>query len=550
MASEYRVDIAVIGGGLGGVAAALSAARHGCSVLLSEETDWIGGQLTAQAVPPDEHRYIETHGGTRLYREFRGRVRDYYRRNYPLTEEARANERLNPGNGGVSRLCHEPRVALAVLHEMLAPYISGGAITLLTEHRPVAADTAGDRVRTVSLRNLRSGDEVLVHSAYFIDATELGDLLPLSGTEYVTGAESRSETGEPHAPPEARPANIQAFTCCFAMEHRPGENHILDKPRDYEFWRNYVPDLRPPWPGRLLSWDTTHPHTLEARTHLFDPENEKPGRAGLWLYRRIADRANFAPGAYPSDICLVNWPQNDYWLGNLHGTAADGGARPEDRCASGPDACFEYHFERGKQLSMSLLYWMQTEAPRPDGGTGWPGLRLRGDVTGTADGLAKYPYIRESRRIRAEFTVLEQHVGKDTRAALTGQSPEEVRAEVFPDSVGTGYYRLDLHPSSGGDNYIDVESLYYQIPLGALIPVRMENLLPGAKNLGVTHITNGCYRLHPTEWNIGEAAGAIAAFALAHASAPRAIRNTPVLLVDFQREIEAHGVDLIWPEDG
>lgn len=40
----------------------------------------------------------------------------------------------------------------------------------------------------------------------------------------------------------------------------------------------------------------------------------------------------------------------------------------------------------------------------------------------------------------------------------------------------------------------------------------MENLLPGAKNLGTTHITNGCHRLHPVEWNVGEAAGALAAF--------------------------------------
>ena len=40
------------------------------------------------------------------------------------------------------------------------------------------------------------------------------------------------------------------------------------------------------------------------------------------------------------------------------------------------------------------------------------------------------------------------------------------------------------------------------------LPVRIGNLIAGGKNLGTTHITNGCYRLHPVEWNIGEAAGA------------------------------------------
>ena len=48
-------------------------------VVLTEETDWIGGQLTSQAVPPDEHPWIEKFGCTRRYREYRDAVRDYYR---------------------------------------------------------------------------------------------------------------------------------------------------------------------------------------------------------------------------------------------------------------------------------------------------------------------------------------------------------------------------------------------------------------------------------------------------------------------------------------
>ena len=80
--------------------------------------------------------------------------------------------------------------------------------------------------------------------------------------------------------------------------------------------------------------------------------------------------------------------------------------------------------------------------------------------------------------------------------------------------MGVGSYRIDLHPSTGGNNYIDISSLPFQIPLGALIPRRVENLLPACKNLGTTHITNGCYRLHPVEWAIGEAAGALAAYCL------------------------------------
>src|SRR5215467_10516653 len=116
-ARELRADAVVIGGGVGGCAAALAAARSGRRVILTEETDWIGGQLTAQAVPPDEHPWIESFGATRLYRRFRTGVRDYYRRNYPLTAAARAATAFNPGNGRVPKLCHEPRIALAVLRK-------------------------------------------------------------------------------------------------------------------------------------------------------------------------------------------------------------------------------------------------------------------------------------------------------------------------------------------------------------------------------------------------------------------------------------------------
>jgi hypothetical protein len=228
----------------------------------------------------------------------------------------------------------------------------------------------------------------------------------------------------------------------------------------------------------------------------------------------------------------VNWPQNDYWLGNLHENGEEESAR---------------HLRRAKQLSLSLLYWMQTEAPRPDGGQGWLGLHIRPEQTGTEDGLAKYPYIRESRRIQAEFTVAEQHVGTEARMKLTGQPRESVVAETFRDSVGIGSYRIDLHPSSGGDNYIDVSSLPFQIPLGSLIPKRVENLIPACKNLGVTHITNGCYRLHPVEWNIGESAGCAAAWAVRNRLLPRQIRNEPKRLADFQAWIQQQGVEIAWP---
>jgi hypothetical protein len=528
--AEMEADIAIIGGSVGGCAAALAALRRGLRVILSEETAWIGGQLTNQAVPPDEHPWIEMFGCTRSYRNYRNAVREYYRTHYKLTAEARARVELNPGNGTVSRLTHEPRVSLAVLEAMLAPYVKSGTLKLLLEHAPVSAASNGDRVASVTLRDLRENVKRTLTAKYFLDATETGELLPLTHTEFVTGAEARTETLELHAQRQATPSGNQSFTFCFAIDHLEGEDHTIEKPRDYNRWRSYVPALDPPWTGPLLSWEMCDPKTLGKRAAYFEPNPigvAKPG-LNLWTYRRILARENCEPGVYASDISLVNWPQNDYWLGDL--------------LTATPEQTQEF-LRQGRELSLSLLYWMQTEAPRPDGKQGWKGLRLRKDVVGTEDGLAKAAYIRESRRIKAEFTILEQHVGTDMRASLeNGDS-----AAHFEDSVGIGCYRIDLHPAVGGTNYIDVSSLPFQIPLGALLPLRVENLLPACKNIGTTHITNGCYRLHPVEWNIGEGAGALAAQAILTQQTPRAMRANKKLLADFQASLREQGFELEWP---
>ena len=206
---ELRVDVLVAGGGLGGVAAALAAAGRGLDVVMSEPTDWIGGQLTSQAVPPDEHTWIEQCGCTATYRALRDGIRAHYRAHFPLTPAARAAPELNPGACTVSRLGHEPKVALAVLRAMLAPL---ERLRILHRHVPVAAEADGDRVTVVTLRDLDEAGETSVTADWFLDATETGALLPLTGTEHVTGFESRERTGEPHAPAVAQPDNLQPVT--------------------------------------------------------------------------------------------------------------------------------------------------------------------------------------------------------------------------------------------------------------------------------------------------------------------------------------------------
>lgn len=534
----FSTDILVAGGGLGGVAAALGALRRGQRVILTEEYEWLGGQLTSQAVPPDEHSWVEQFGVTRSYRALRDGIRQHYRDHYPLTEEARRRSQLNPGAGHVSKLCHEPRVAVAVIEAMLLPYIGSGRLVIKKCTKPVSCQLDEQQmISAVQFLRIGSRDTFTVHAKYIIDATELGDLLPMTNTPYVTGFESRKDTGEPSAPEEAQPRNSQAVSICFAVDHVDGEDHRIPKPSRYDYWRKCHPDF---WGAPLLGLKAPHPRTLEIVEREFTPNpNDDPalvcadqrksgGDMNLWTFRRIAARDNFRSGAYQSDICLVNWPMIDYF------------ERPIiDVTENELQECLG----EAASLSYSMLYYLQTECPRADGnGKGYPGLRLRGDITGTEHGLAMAPYIRESRRIKALTTIVEQHLSLEIRG--------DKGAMHYPDSVGVGMYRIDLHPSTGGDNYIDVACCPFEIPLGALIPAKQSNLLAGCKNIGTTHITNGCYRLHPVEWNIGEVAGLLAAHCLDTRLSPHQVQGDRALFGEFHKILLQEGIETAWPDIG
>ena len=139
------------------------------------------------------------------------------------------------------------------------------------------------------------------------------------------------------------------------MDYVPGEDHTIDRPADYAFWRDYVPAMTPAWPGRLLSWQMSDPQTLRTRAgHV--RSDRAPAAAGSTCSSTggIADPANFEPGTYAGGISLVNWPQNDYWLGPLLGVPAQDAAR---------------HLERGKAA--------EPVAPLLDADRGAAGRRRR-----------------------------------------------------------------------------------------------------------------------------------------------------------------------------
>lgn len=496
---KQTCEILIAGAGMGGLGAALRAAERGHQVCLTEEATWIGGQATAAGVSAlDENKFIEMTGGPRLYNEFRRGIRDHYKRTY---RPFKPTDNFNPGGCYVSSLCFEPKIGVQVLEEMLRARKN---IQLFRRTRVLDLEREGSVITSALLWQIDKQQALKITAKYVLDATEMGDLLPLAKTPYTVGSEPKAETQEPHAAEAANPACVQSFTYPFIIEHRPGETHTIAKPGDFEKIRDHQPF------GFAFNYSTEYGWRGAFAYRMFGedppiPNNMSPGPFFPW--RRVFQGSAY-PGAH-TDQALMNWPRQDYHDESVLDRTPLETARV---------------LQNAKKVSMAFLYWLQHDKMTP-------GLKLREDQMGSADGLSQLPYIRESRRLRAQGMVREQDIVFET-------SPR-ARATHFADSVGTGFYMVDIHPCGANEKGRMMMPKPFQIPLSALLPKDLTNFLAASKNLGVTHLTNGAYRLHPIEWNIGEAAAMVASLRLKGEASTEAV----------QRELAKAGIQLFWFDD-
>ena len=510
MTSQLQTDVCIYGAGLGGLAAALTLLEQGMRVVVFEPTGWIGGQMTNQGVSAlDEHAYIEEHPGTKRYGELRTAIRRRSAYLNGITDDVLHS--YNPGNGWVSRLCFLPAVAHDILIEWFAPWVQTGQCVIVCN---ALLSSVATSKQTIDSLNFRTADVVICCSArIFIDASELGDVLDLAGCETVSGAESYTDTHEAWAPQESQPDEVQGFTYSFAVEYAPHTTNVIAKPEGYEHLR----DTQPFTLTLSGSDGVARPFRMFAE-----------GATGLppfWTYRRIRDGSLCNPPQ--NDIALINWNSNDYHRRTLIG------ADPHTAASI---------IDEAKRLSLAFLYYLQTEVPRDDGrGFGYPELRLRYDVMGTADGLSMAPYNRESRRTRGISRITAQDV-------LATVQPN-ARARHWPDSIGIGWYPLDLHPAPGNSTSRYEPTRPFQIPLGALIPPDCHNLVCANKNIATTHLSNGAYRLHPIEWSIGTGAGMATAIALEHNCRPAQLVHALPLLHEVQSRLIKTGTAIGWAID-
>lgn len=514
---KYTCDVVIIGGGMGGVSAASEAGRAGLRVCMTEPTLWIGGQMTSEGVSAfDDNKWIDTTGATLTYTNLSQRIREYYaaKKATPHVAVDQAGKDFNPGSCWVSRLCFEPRPASDILQAMLQPLLSQGKLRLWLHTVPVRVDRQERSIRSVEAYDLTDKKWLRLEGTYFVDATELGDLLRLSGLPFRVGAEAKSETGERNAPDHADRLAIQSFTYPFLLLNAPGkspETAVSPVPADYGSLKSKYSLVVDYGHGKLLTYG------------MFAKYPGTPG--SFWNYRRSIDAAQFRAGIYPGDVSMINWSSNDYC---------------DARLLSDDPLAQAQALQGAKRLSLGFAWWLQHDVERDDqSGRGYPQLKLQAAGMGSDDGLAQQPYIRESRRILPLRTIVEEDLAVDFQSGA--------RAVLYPDSVGIGQYSIDIHSCAKKDFVSATKP--YEIPLGALIAKDADNLLAASKDIGTTHITNGAYRLHPTEWSIGEAVGAAISWAIEHHTTPASIDADPALLSGLQRSLVQQGHPIFWFDD-
>jgi hypothetical protein len=514
-------DVLIVGGGTGGVAAAEALARRGLSVILMEPTSVLGGQFTSQVVPaPDENSHIEKQPGpsTASYRALRERVRAHYRA-VPEVKPTLAN---NVGQCWVSRVSGTPDVWAKAIDERL-DQLSGNAGVKRVYRRHQIRNVsllANGRFNYADLVDLDTGRVSRVGARYLLDATEDGSALALAGCPTVIGQEGKGEFAEPHAPDEAHPEWVQSFTYCFVVRWQEGATAVVERPAEYDHFKS------------VGEYTLDYVYSDARGTVTYKVLEKVPGAGGpFWTYRRLLASSSFQGGKSPvGDVSLINWRGNDFNEDIYLGKPLEEQARV---------------LERGRAFAQGFLHWLQTECPRDDGkGIGYPEMQPTSDLPGMdGTGFALAPYIRESRRLRARFTLNENHL------LAPPSNPAARWGEEFPDSVGCALYSVDIHPTKG-EPHLLTPALPYHIPLGSFLPASgPTNVLPAAKNFGATRLALASARMHPTEWLVGEVAGSLAAFCIRRdIDDPSAVRDDPALLSAFQQDLKDSGVALSWRE--
>jgi len=506
---EQSVDVVVVGAGTGGVSAALQAARLGANVAVLEETDWVGGQMTAAADGTMNEGPISLHSG--LYAEFLQRMNSYY---------LIRGKSVGTCYWSDKRHCYDPSAIQKVLLEMIddVNHEGKGQIKLYLREKVV---TALEKQHVVS--GVITEKHHVFHSKVVIDATELGDVLPLTTAAYRTGRFTSEHPGKSCIQDITYSAVIKKY-----LNGMPPELLMRHAPPGYD--PAFVALIR-----RFLRSDGDP-------TRKDIPVNFVMHNAS----RGLPDKSNPEnyTGATPEKITrtLLNFI-NDYQTDT---DLFDRSKRESIYCAA-------------KLKTLDLLYYIQHELKETswsianDEGYDTPYNREENSCPNIPQefkaievNFPVLPYVRESRRLIGEYTVVGGDIRREVpwpyRANISDIDP----APIFGDAIAVGDFTEYLHDCSTEADYEhDLEHATdmpretrdgpFQIPMESFIPEKVDGLLAAEKNISQSRMVGSATRVQPMVMMTGQAAGALAAIAALQNIQPRNVDPGTVqrALLDF-----------------
>ena len=427
--SEY--DVIVIGGGAGGTSAAIQSARNGAKTLLIEETDWLGGMLTSAGVSAVDGNY-------KLPSGFWGEFKDSLVSHYGSLEALQT--------GWVSNTLFEPRVGNQIL-KSIAENENNLKILFSTEVNSV---TKLDFHKTAHYNFNVKSSKGNFSSKVLIDATELGDVLPMIDEDYDLGMDSREMYGEDIAP-EKNNDIIQDLTFVMILKNYK-KSVKIEKPKNYDPSEFYC-----------------------STASINCPESDK----ALWTPKQMMNY-----GELPNGKIMINWPiyGNDYYS-NLIEMNYD--ERNEV-------------FKNAKEKSLRYLYYIQDEL-------GYDNYSLSDEEFDTDDNFPPIPYYREARRIKGKVTFSLDYIKKPfdqihplyRTGILVGDYAVDHHHDAHPDRYNLPQLAFYPIPS-------------YSLPIGSIISKKNPNFLVAEKSISVSNLVNGTTRLQPVVLQIGQIAGLIA----------------------------------------
>ncbi len=476
-------DVIVAGGGTGGVAAGIQAARMGARTLIIEETDWLGGMYTAAGISAFDGP-LNQNLSSGIFFEIEKKIHKYYCPNDPFP-----CEKLNQGS--VARTAFEPSVAKQILEKMVAAEKNLTVKYNITVME-VLKDNKTNKVTGIQAKDQNSHNKKKYYSKVLIDGTEYGDIIKIAGADYQLGRESYSQTQEPHAlgGPENEETGydpihladnlIQPLTYSVTVKNTDQSQPAIP-PTDYD-------------PNRYeTAWDYYDEYVPDGFQFIegWSDNLSTEFKDGFIQYGWIPDSSKSDPISGDNSFFL-NFPNygNDLVSDYIEKTS-------EER---------QEIFQQAKNHSLGYWYYIKQNTPEADNWT------IDTEEYNTSDNLPLIPYVRESRRLEAVEILKEQDLSKDL-------NPN--RGVFKSNSITCGDYPMDLHSvknDEGRDNtsqlnksHLSIPTSPFQVPYQSLVPKEVDGLLAAEKSIGVTHIANGATRLHPTVTSIGQAAGAAAA---------------------------------------